>query len=85
MSKNHDMMPIYRDVYMPITEKQVHIRKIGGRRYHAFINTYGDLPGLVFTPNGIQEVVNPRGRAYAARRRLKHRKGAFIKAKNAPI
>jgi hypothetical protein len=85
MSKDQSSFPIYRDVAVPIREKQVHIRKIGGRRYHSFIDTYGDLPGAVFTENGIQEVVNPRGRAYAARRRLKHRKGAFIKAKNASI
>jgi len=31
-------MVIWRDIAVPIREKQVHIRKIGGKLYRSFIN-----------------------------------------------
>lgn len=68
-------MVIWRDIAVPIREKQHHIRKLGGRIRHAFINTFGDVPVAEIneTTRKIEEVVNTRGRAYAARRRLSYR------------
>ena len=79
-------MVIWKDVGVVINEKQVHIRKIGGRLFNSFIKTYGDIPVVIFGDAGkVIDVVNTRGRAYAARRRKAFRKGAFIAKKNAAI
>jgi hypothetical protein len=60
---------------VPVVAKIFHIRKIGGRLRRAFVCDCGDLP--VATLNRItgkmMAVVNPRGRAYAARNRATYR------------
>lgn len=69
-------MVFWRDILVPITEKCFHINKIGGRVKNAFVKTYGDIPvaNLNEITNKLEPVVNNRGRAYAARRRLSYRK-----------
>ena len=69
-------MVIWKDIAVNIREKCVHIKKIGGRVYNSFVNTFGDLPVANFNEvtNKWEEVVNNRGRAYAARKRLSYRK-----------
>lgn len=72
-------MVIWKDIAVPIVEKQTHIRAIScgakGRRRHSFIKTYGDVPvARINRITGLwEEVVNNRGRAYAARRRRSYR------------
>lgn len=68
-------MIIWRDIPVKIKEKQSHIKKIGGRLYNSFIVTYGDIPVVNINEitGQMEEVVNTRGRAYAARRRLSYR------------
>ncbi len=74
MSKNNDLV-IWRDIAVPIFHKTFHIRHIGDRGRYAFTKDCGDVPSLRFNSitGRIEEVVNNRGRAYAARRRLKYR------------
>jgi len=69
-------MVIWQDVPVLVREKIVHIKKIGGKVYRSFCNSYGDLPVMRFNEitNKIEEVVNNRGKAYAARRRKSYRK-----------
>jgi hypothetical protein len=68
-------MVFWKDVAVPITRKEVHIRAISagakGRRRNAFIKTYGDVPVVHINEQTgkWEEVVNTRGRAYAARNR----------------
>lgn len=68
-------MIIWRDIPVKIKEKQSHIKKVGGRLYNSFIVTYGDIPVVNINEitGQMEEVVNTRGRAYAARRRLSYR------------
>jgi len=68
-------MVIWKSVPVIIKEKMQHIRKIGGKLYNSFILDYGDIPVARWNEETKQfeEVDNPRGKAYAARRRLKHR------------
>lgn len=67
----------WKDVPVPIVNKESHIRKIGGKVYNSFIKTFGDIPVLRHNPitNKFEEVENKRGKAYAARKRLKYRRG----------
>lgn len=68
----------YRDVLVPIVRKEFIIRKVGGRTFHKFINSFGDLPAanMNLTTGKMEEVVNTRGFGYAGRNRLKHRQKA---------
>jgi hypothetical protein len=67
---------IYRDVAVPVVARIAHIRRIGGREYRAFVRTWGDLPVATLNraTGKLMEVVNPRGRAYAARNRAAYRR-----------
>ena len=69
------MTVIYHDTDVLISHKAYHCRKRGGRLYRAFILDQGDLPVVRYdeTTRKFEEVVNPRGLAYAARNRLKYR------------
>jgi len=69
------MVTVWRDVPVRIRHKISHIKKIGGRIRHAITDDYGDLPVCRINPQtGVwEDVVNHRGMAYAARRRLKYR------------
>lgn len=77
-------MVIWKDIAVPIVEKQVHVRALHGakaRRRCSFIKTYGDVPVARINEitGKLEDVVNNRGRAYAARRRkaYRNRKEAF--------
>lgn len=63
------------EIPVKIKAKEQHVRKIGGRMYNSFIVTYGDVPMGRFNEitNEFEEVVNNRGKAYAARKRLMYR------------
>jgi len=69
-------MNIWQDIAVPIRIKSWHIHKIGKRVHRDFTNDYGDVPVATFndTTKQFEAVVNTRGRAYAARKRLKYRK-----------
>lgn len=69
-------MVIWKDVPVLIRHKAAHIRKIGGRIRRSFIVDYGDIPVARFNEvtGKIEEVVNTRGRSYAARNRLKYKR-----------
>jgi hypothetical protein len=69
-------MVIWRDVGVRIFHKCIHVRRIGGRVRNAFIVDCGDLPVMHWNEVTKQPeaVVNPRGRAYAARRRAAYRR-----------
>jgi hypothetical protein len=71
-------MVIWQDINVVIEEKQVHVRRIGGRAYRSFIRTCGDVPVVRFNAitGKAEDVVNNRGRAYAARRRRSYRRKA---------
>ena len=70
------MTTIWRDVPVPIVVKETHVRRVGGRLRRGFVRTLGDVP--VARHNGatgrFEEVVNLRGLAYGARKRLGHRR-----------
>ena len=68
-------MIIWKDINVPIFHKTTHVRKIGGRLRRSFIRDSGDIPILRFNAvtRKFEQVVNNRGRAYAARKRLRHR------------
>lgn len=82
--KNNALV-IWRDINVKIKEKQIHVTKIGGKLKNSMINTYGDIPVCVLIKEITYDVVNPRGRAYAARRRMQYRKGRFLEQKNAVL
>jgi len=67
---------IWQDMPVPIINKETHVRKIGGKTYRSFIKTFGDIPivRINLITNKWEPVVNYRGKAYAARKRLKYRK-----------
>lgn len=69
-------MVIWKDVPVKIRTKIGHIKKIGGRFYRSFVNDFGDVPVARWNSitNKIEEVVNLRGKAYAARSRSCYRK-----------
>jgi len=69
-------MIIWKDIPVRIKHKAIHVRKIGGRLRRSFIHDYGDIPVARFNSRTkkFEEVVNHRGRAYAARKRMKYRK-----------
>ncbi len=69
-------MVIWKDIDVPIREKVVHVHSIGGKLHRDFCNSYGDLPVARFNEetDKFEDAVNLRGRAYAARKRLKYRK-----------
>lgn len=69
-------MVIWKDIPVRIKHKILHCKKIGGKLYKSFIMDYGDIPvGRYNEQTGQwEEVVNPRGKAYAARRREKYRR-----------
>ncbi len=66
---------IWQDAPVIIKAKETHIRKIGGRLYNSFHLTYGDVPCGRFNEitKKFEQVVNTRGKAYAARKRLMYR------------
>lgn len=66
---------IWQDVHVLIKAKEQHVRKMGGCVYNSFIVTRGDVPRVRFNEitNKFEEVVNNRGKAYAARKRLMYR------------
>jgi hypothetical protein len=69
-------MVIWKDIGILIKNKTLHIKKIGGKLYRSFIIEYGDIPAIRYNEQTkkFEEVENNRGRAYAARKRLKYRK-----------
>lgn len=69
-------MIIWKDIPVPIYHKVTHVKRIRGRLYRSFIPDHGDLPVIRFNEKTqkFEEVINNRGRAYAARKRLKYRK-----------
>ena len=68
-------MIIWKDVNVPICHKIFHIHKINGKLHNDFTNDFGDVPVAHFNEitNKIEDVVNTRGLAYAARKRQKYR------------
>lgn len=74
-----DEVVIFRECHVQIREKIWHIHKIGKRIHRDFTVDCGDIP--VARYNNItgfwEHCVNPRGTAYAARRRLAYRKKKF--------
>jgi 4-hydroxy-3-methylbut-2-enyl diphosphate reductase IspH len=74
---------IWKDVYVIIRHKIIHIKKIGGRLYKSFIDDFGDIPVDNFNEqtNKSEKVLNTRGLSYAARNRLKYRKSKYLKNK----
>lgn len=71
-------MVIWKDISVLICDKVTHVKKIGGRVYKSFIVDFGDIPVARFNDQTgkVEEVVNLRGRAYAARKRQAYRQGA---------
>ena len=69
-------MIIWKDIPVPIFQKVVHVKRIRGRLYRSFIHDYGDVPVARFNSKTkkFEKVVNSRGKAYAARKRLKYRR-----------
>lgn len=69
-------MVIWQDISVLVKNKTVHIKKIGGKLYNSFIVECGDVPVIRFNDQTkkFEEVVNNRGRAYAARKRQKYRR-----------
>jgi len=70
---------IWKDVPVPIIHKIWHIHKVGKRVHRDFTKDYGDVPVAYFNriTKQFEPCDNPRGNAYAARRRL-----AFRRTKN---
>ena len=70
-------MVIWKDINVRLRQKCIHVVMVGHNFRHrrAFINTFGEVPVLRFNEitGKFEDVVNPRGRAYAARNRLKYR------------
>ena len=70
------MTIIWKDICVKVKYKFKHIRKMGGKVFNSFAVDFGDVPVCRF--NGetgkIEDVVNTRGRAYAARKRQMYRR-----------
>lgn len=74
--KNNSLV-IWKDIYMPVHLDFAHVHKIGGNLCHkACPDDFADLPVVVINDitKNAEAVVNNRGRAYAARVRLKYRR-----------
>ncbi len=69
-------MVIYKNIAVPIRTKSWHIHKIGKVLHRDFTDEFGDIPVCRFNniTGEVEDVRNPRGRAYAARKRCKYRK-----------
>jgi len=69
-------MVIWEDLNILVREKVIHIKKIGGKVTRSFCISLGEVPVFRFNEitRKIEQVINNRGRAYAARRRKKYRK-----------
>jgi len=69
-------MIIWKDIPVIIKHKVAHVRKLGGRIRKSIIKDYGDIPvaNINEVTGKFEEVVNTRGNAYAARKRLSYRK-----------
>jgi len=67
---------MYVDVPVRIIHKCWHVHKIGGKVHRDFTKDYGDIPvGRFNDISGKWEnVVNSRGNAYGARKRLMYRR-----------
>ena len=72
-------MIIWKDISVIIRRKLSNRRKNlnAKNKRRSFIDTYGEVPVVHFNPitKMFEDVVNPRGKAYAARNRLAYRKG----------
>ena len=72
-------MIIWKDIPAVIRRKISHYRKkIKPKdRSGGFVDTYGEIPVVRYntTTKKFEDVVNPRGNAYATRNRLRFRKG----------
>lgn len=68
-------MVIWKDIGVKLRQKVYHVKKIGGRLRFSFVDDYGDVPVARINKqtNCVEEVVNTRGRAYAARKRQAYR------------
>lgn len=67
----------WRDVPSVLTkQKIVHIHKIGGKPHKDFTIVEGEIPVICYNKitEKFEDVVNNRGYAYAARKRLKYKK-----------
>jgi hypothetical protein len=69
-------MVIYKNIAVPLRTKSWHIHKIGKKLHRGFTEEFGDIPVCRFNiqTGKIEDVWNPRGRAYAARKRCMYRK-----------
>ena len=69
-------MIIWKDVPVKIRHKIWHVHKINGIHHKDFTNDYGDIPVVRFNSISLkwEKVVNNRGLAYAARKRLKYKR-----------
>jgi hypothetical protein len=69
-------MVVWKDVPVPIIHKCWHVHSIGGKLHRDFTEDVGDVP--VWRYNEVTKmdelVVNTRGNAYAARKRLMYRR-----------
>lgn len=68
-------MIFWKDIDVKVKHKFSQIHKIGGKRYFKFNVDYGDIPVVRLNEitDKLEAVVNTRGRAYAARKRLMYR------------
>jgi hypothetical protein len=69
-------MIIWKTVPVLFKDKITHVKKVCGKTYHSFIVDFGDVPvARINEITGmVEDVVNSRGYAYAARKRMKYRK-----------
>lgn len=70
-------MTIRKDISVLYRAKEHHIKKIGGKLYHAFCLSFSEVPvgNLNDITGKFEPCENPRGLAYGARKRLRyHRK-----------
>jgi hypothetical protein len=69
-------MIIYKDIAVPIREKSWHVHKIGKKIHRDFAEGFGDVPVCRFNDETgmIEDVLNLRGRAYAARKRYMYQR-----------
>lgn len=69
-------MVFWKTVPVKIRTKIEHVKKVCGRTYRSFITDYGDIPCARYNEitRKIEDVVNLRGNAYAARKRTEYRK-----------
>jgi hypothetical protein len=82
VKERSESMVIYRSVGVRIYAKMHHLRVNSARNIRhgvnrfAFIGDFGDLPVCRYheITGKFEKVVNPRGRAYAARNRTRYRR-----------